>query len=87
MLQKQNISTISELRFKTDEVFKKIKSSPVYILHRSTPKGVLMSLEKYQEMIDTLEDYYLSLRAQDYEKENKSTIPWVKQTDVKKMLG
>lgn len=86
MLQKNSMSSISDLRFKTEQVFKMAKISPVVVLHRTTPKGVLMSMEKYGEMLSILEDYYISLKAEEYENENKDSISWTNQKDVKKIF-
>ena len=36
-------------------------------------------------MTDTLEDYYLSLKAEDYEKESKEQIKWIPHKEVKNM--
>ena len=77
MINQQTISTISELRFKTKQVLKKVKEAPVYLFHRSVPQGVILSLEKYQEMMEALEDYYLSLRAEEYESRDKSKIKFL----------
>jgi len=35
-------------------------------------------------MTDTLEDYYLSLKAEDYEKENKDKVKWISHKEIKK---
>ncbi|OGG03842.1 hypothetical protein A2W14_04855 [Candidatus Gottesmanbacteria bacterium RBG_16_37_8] len=86
MINQQTISTISELRFKTKEVLKKVKEAPVYLFHRSVPQGVILSLEKYQEMMEALEDYYLSLRAEEYERQDKNQIKWVSHEEVKKHI-
>ena len=62
------IYTISDLRFKTKDVLASAMKEPVTLFHRSTPKGVLMSVEKYQDLMSTLEDYYLSIRAVEFER-------------------
>ncbi len=87
MITQQQISTISELRFKTKDVLRKAKETPVYLFHRSTPKAVLLSMEKYHELMDSLEDYYLSLEAEEYEKEDKNKIEWVRHEKVKKIFS
>ena len=46
------ISTISDLRFKTKEVFAKAKKQPVLLFHRSTPIGALLSYEEYAPQFD-----------------------------------
>lgn len=81
------IHTISDLRFKTKDVLASAMKQPVTLFHRSTPKGVLMSMEKYHELMDALEDYYLSIRAAEFEKEDKSTVAWISGKDMKKHLG
>lgn len=87
MITGEQISTISELRFKTKEVLRKAKEAPIFLFHRSSPWGVLMSLEKYKELMDSLEDYYLSLEAEEYEKEDKTKVKWVKHEKVRKMFS
>ncbi|KKQ24090.1 MAG: hypothetical protein US40_C0011G0005 [Candidatus Roizmanbacteria bacterium GW2011_GWC2_37_13] len=84
MITLNNISTISDLRFKTKKVINKANTSPVFLFNRSTPTSVIISFEKYQEMTDTLEDYYLSLKAEDYEKENKDKVKWISHKEIKK---
>lgn len=81
------IHTISDLRFKTKDVLASAMKEPVTLFHRSTPKGVLMSMEKYHELMDALEDYYLSIRAEEYEKEDKSKVKWISSEEMKKSLG
>ncbi len=82
----QNISTITDLRFKTKSVLDKADNSPVFLFNRSTPAGVIMSFKKYEEIMGVLEDYYLSVKAEEYEKENKANIDWVSHKDVKKAI-
>lgn len=84
MITLNNISSISDLRFKTKKVINKAAIAPVFLFNRSTPTSVIISFEKYQEMTDALEDYYLSLKAEDYEKENKEQIKWISHKEVKK---
>lgn len=87
MITQQSISSISDLRFKTKDVFAKAMKEPVFLLHHSTPKGVLLSMEQYEEMMSALEDYYLSVKAESFEKDDKSKIPWKSHREVKKILG
>ena len=86
MIDQSQISTISDLRFKTKDVFKKVKYNPVYLFHRSSPKGVILSMEKYKEMMDTLEDYFLSLKVGEYELEDKKSVNWISHSDVRKLI-
>lgn len=87
MMNKQNISTVSDLRFKTKDVIKKAAKEPVYIFHRSMPQGVLLSQERYENLMSTVEDYYLSLKASEYEKEKKNKTDWVDSAIVDKMFS
>jgi len=77
---------MSDLRFKTKTVLDKTETEPVFLFHRSTPKGVLLSWNQYQTIIDQLEDYHLSLRAEGFEKEDKKNIKWISALMVKKIL-
>ncbi|HLC94028.1 MAG TPA: type II toxin-antitoxin system prevent-host-death family antitoxin [Patescibacteria group bacterium] len=86
MITAKNISSISDLRFKTKEVLKKAQKSPVYVFSRNTPRGVLLSYENYQELLSALEDHYDSLLAQEYEKEDKNKVKWITHEEIKKML-
>lgn len=86
MIDQSQISTISDLRFKTKEVLKKMKDNPVYLFHRSSPKGVMLSMEKYKEITEALEDYFLSLKAGEYENEDKTSVNWTSHGDVRKQI-
>lgn len=86
MFNKDNIINISNLRFKTMDALKQAKRSPVFLFHRTTPKGVLLSLEKFQEMEDIIEDYYLSLRAEEFEQEDKGKTKWTTHDELKNKL-
>lgn len=86
MMNKQNISTISDLRFKTKTVLKKAEKEPVYIFHRSMPQGVILSQDRYDELMSTVEDYYVSLRAAEYEKDTVKSSDWVDLATVEKLF-
>ncbi|OGG13190.1 hypothetical protein A3D77_00520 [Candidatus Gottesmanbacteria bacterium RIFCSPHIGHO2_02_FULL_39_11] len=81
------ISSISDLRFKTKSVLKKSKDAPVFLFNRTVPEGVLLSLEKYQEMTDAMEDYFLSLKSESFESEDKKKVEWVPLEEVKTILA
>ncbi len=83
---KDNVKTISDMRERTKELLKEVQKvyGPLYILYRSKPQAVLLSLEEYQKLADLAEDYLDSLKAQEYEKENKQKIKWIEFAKVKK---
>lgn len=81
-----SITTISDLRFKTKAVLAKALKEPVVIFHRAVPKGVILSVKEYEDLMSTLEDYYLSLRAEEYEKEDKKDVDWISLDTLKKQL-
>lgn len=81
-----SFTTISDLRFKTKAVLAKAVKSPVLILHQATPKGVILSVSDYEDIMSTLEDYYVSLKAEEYEKEEKNAADWTTLKDIKKQL-
>jgi len=86
MINPQSIQTISDLRFKTKDVLKKAIKAPVFLFHRSHPQGVLLSYEKYIELMSQLEDYYLSIRAEEWENEDKKRINWILPEEIKKSI-
>ncbi len=87
MIDPNSINTISDLRFKTKEVFERADKSPVFLFQRSTPKGVLLSIKDYQILMEELEDYRLSLKAKKYEKENKKNVQWVNDAEIKNLVN
>ena len=65
---KENTKTITDLRERALDLLKQVqKSGPTYIFHHSQPKAVMISIEEYANLLDTLEDYLDSLKAQDLE--------------------
>jgi len=86
MLQIGQYQSITDLRFKTKELLAKAETEPVLLLHHSTPKGVLLSYAQYLNLLDMVEDYQLSLRAQEYVTRPKKQTDWVSLKDVKKKL-
>jgi len=85
----QNTKTISDLREKPVELLKKVSSSydPLYIFYRSKPSAVMLSLASYQKILDLAEDRLDSLKAQEYEANDKKKVKWVKHGDLLKELG
>ena len=59
---------------------------PLFILYRSKPQAVLLSLDEYQKLTDLAEDYVDSLKAQEFEAQDKRKIRWVEQKEVQKLL-
>lgn len=86
MIYKNPIFTISDLRFRTKKVLDKALKEPVILFHRSSPKGVIISFKKYQEILDQLEDQYLSLKAQEAEKEDKKKVKWISHDKIKSLI-
>lgn len=81
-----NISTITELRFKTKDVLKKATNEPVFLFNRSTPTSVLLSYKNYEELMSTMEDLYDSLRAEEYESSDKKKTEWLSSNKVNAVL-
>lgn len=82
-----SFTTISDLRFKTKEVLARAAKKPVIILHRAEPRGVILSVAEFEEIMSNLEDYYLSKRAEELiKKDNKSTVRWITDKKLRKDL-
>lgn len=80
----QNTKTISDLRERPVELLKTLGASygPLYIFYRSRPNAVMISLEAYQKLLDLAEDHLDSLKAEEYEKEDKKKVAWIKHQDL-----
>lgn len=61
MLKTENIKTITELREDPIEIFEKSSKEPAYIFSRSKPVGVVMGVEKFNQLMGMVEDHIDSL--------------------------
>lgn len=88
ILTNSNVKTISDMRENARELLKEVKKmyGPLFILYRSKPQAVLLNLEEYQKLADLAEDYLDSLKAQEFEKEDKKKIKWQVFDKVKEDL-
>lgn len=79
MPSRDNVKTISDMRERAKELLREVQKvyGPLYILYRSKPQAVLLSLEEYQKLADLAEDYLDSLKAQEYERIDKKKVKWV----------
>ncbi len=80
----RNIKTISDMRENASKPLKEVQDfyGPLFILYRSKPKAVLLSLEEYEKLADLAEDYIDSLKAQEFEAQDKRKIRWIGQKAV-----
>ncbi|OGH18186.1 MAG: hypothetical protein A3F31_00345 [Candidatus Levybacteria bacterium RIFCSPHIGHO2_12_FULL_38_12] len=85
----KNIKTISDMRENAKKLLKEVQSSygPLFILYRSKPQAVLLSLEEYQKLADMAEDYMDSFKAQEFESYDKKKVKWVSSDNLKKRTG
>lgn len=64
----KNVKTVTDLREKTLEVLMLAKrQSPTYIFHHNKPKGVLLSMNQYLELLEQIEYYEDCLLASELE--------------------
>lgn len=69
----KNTKTITDLREKAVELLEQAqKSGPTFIFLHSKPKAVMLSIKEYSNLMEMLEDYFDSLKAQELE-ENPQT--------------
>ena len=88
MLNTQTIKSLTDLRLNPKNILKLAEEEgAVYILDRSKPKGVVLSLEKYDEMVDLIDDYLDGLEMAEFEKKPKNPKDWISLEEVKKELG
>ena len=88
MLSTKNVKTISDMRENARKLLREVNSTygPLYILYRSKPEAVMLSLDEYQKMADMCEDYLDGLHAQELEKLDKSKEKWFSQEEVERLL-
>ena len=89
MLSAKNVKTISDMRENARKLLREVNSSygPLYILYRSKPEAVMLSLDEYQKLSDLAEDYLDGVKAQEYVAKDKSKIKWLTQEDVQASLS
>lgn len=85
ILSSANVKTISDMRENARELLEQVQKAygPLYILYRSKPQAVLLSLEEYQKLADLAEDYLDSLKAQEFEAQDKKKIKWLSLAEAK----
>jgi len=85
ILSAANVKTISDMRENAKKLLEQVQKAygPLYILYRSKPQAVLLSLEEYQKLADLAEDYLDSLKAQEFEAQDKKKIKWLSLGEVK----
>ncbi len=86
MIFPQKIAKISDLRYKTADLLKSAKKTPVLIYKSRNLAGVLLSPQKFKEMLDMIEDYLLSLEAKEYEKKDKRKVRWLSHKKLEQLL-
>jgi len=54
-----NFSTITDMRENAISLLQSVqkKKSPTIIMHRNSPKAVLLSVNKYNQLMEMIEDY------------------------------
>lgn len=62
------------------------KEGATYIFYRSKPEGVLLNVFEFHKLREMAEDYLDSIKAQEYEKEDKSKAKWYSHEDVLEAL-
>lgn len=67
----KNTKTVTDLRERAVEMLNQTKKlGPTFILYRSKPKAVMLSIEEYSNMMEMLEDYFDALKAKEMEEES-----------------
>lgn len=70
----KNTKTVTDLRERAVEMLNQTKKlGPTFILHRSKPKAVMLSIEEYSNMMEMLEDYFDAIKARALEEEGEKS--------------
>ncbi len=69
----KNISSISDIRENTLRVLEQVEkqSQPMIVMHRNSPRAVLLSVPRYNQLMSLLEDYLDEELALELEKKAK----------------
>lgn len=87
MFTTQNVKTISDMREDAKGLLEHVKrEGATYIFYRSKPEGVLLNMSEFNRLREMAEDYQDSIKAQEYEKEDKSKAKWYSHEDVLEAL-
>lgn len=63
---KKNIATVTDLRTRTIDLLKEVeKKGKKFVFQRSNPLAVLLSVERYNQMVQEIEDGQDALLAQE----------------------
>lgn len=64
----RNTKTITDLREKALQLLSQVqKEGPAYIFHHSKPRAVMLSMDAYAGILDTLEDHLDTIKARQLE--------------------
>ncbi len=64
----KNTKTITDLRERTLQLLSQVqKDGLAYIFHHSKPRAVILSMDEYAGMLDTLEDHLDTIKARQLE--------------------
>jgi PHD/YefM family antitoxin component YafN of YafNO toxin-antitoxin module len=74
-----NIKTITDMRENALMLLKDLKkgNQPTIIFHHNSPKAVMLSVKKYNELMDMLEDYMDGELARKLEKEKSKKTDYI----------
>ena len=69
-----DIKTVTDLRENTIALLNKVqkKDRPTIIMHKNSPRAVMLSIEEYNNLVEAIEDYSDELEAIELEKQARS---------------
>lgn len=69
-----DITTVTDLRERTMDILQLLKKrrEPTIIVHRNAPQSVMMSIERYNQLMEMLEDYSDAAEASEIIADSKS---------------
>lgn len=84
-----DIKTVTDLRENTLALLNGIqkRSRPTIIMHHNSPKAVMLSIKKYNQLVEAVEDYMDELTAMDLKKEPYNSKNYVDEKTALKELG
>ena len=77
---------ISELRRQQDKILKMAESAPVVLMSRSTPAGVLVSPQEWNQIVNRLKQLEALQEARRNIAQNNANHSWIASAEMRKRM-
>lgn len=82
------IRTITDMRERAVELIREAREKgPLYIFRHNKPQAVILDMEEYQKYLDLIDEYYLALKAKEFEEKDRQKEEWVTLSKLQEQLN